>query len=53
MGGVRRNFLKIQLKKKKDQYSACRSCTYYRYGLWPEDYIDDAAEELLARHFTD
>lgn len=52
-GRVRRMFLKNQLAKKKDMYPVCRSCTYYRYGLWPEDNIDDAAEELLVRCFAD
>ena len=50
-GKVRRSFLKKQLMKQKDQFPTCRKCTYYRYGLWPEDDIDDAAEELLQRCF--
>lgn len=50
-GRVRQTFLKKQLAKQKAQYPVCRDCTYYRYGLWPEDYIDDVAEDLLRRCF--
>lgn len=50
-GRVRQTFLKKQLAKQKAQYPVCRDCTYYRYGLWPEDYIDDVAEALLRRCF--
>ena len=52
-GDIRHVFLKNLLMKKKDRYPHCKGCTYYRYGLWPEDYIDDAAEEILARHFCE
>lgn len=52
-GNIRRNFLINQLKNAEGTISFCRNCTYYRYGVWTEEYIDDAAEEILARHFCE
>ena len=51
-GPVMQTFRKKQLQKRKDEYPVCKKCTQYRYGLWPEDYIDDAAQELLHRCFS-
>ena len=50
-GSVLQEFRRKQLQRRKSEYPVCRKCTQYRYGLWPEDNIDDAAEELLQRCF--
>ena len=44
-------FRKMQLEKKKDANPVCRKCMQYKYGMFPEDYLDDDAEQILSRCF--
>lgn len=46
-GETLKNFCKLQLSGKKAENNACRRCTLYRYQMFPEDYLDDKASELL------
>lgn len=50
-GKVLQAFRKMQLEKKKDENSVCRKCMQYKYGMFPEDYLDDDAEQILLRCF--
>ena len=50
-GAILQEFRRKQLQRRKHEYPVCKKCTQYRYGLWPEDCIDDVAEELLQRCF--
>lgn len=40
-------FRRLQLSGNKDNNAACRKCSIYKYQMFPEDYLDDCAEELL------
>ena len=50
-GETLQTFRKMQLEKKKDKNPVCRKCMQYKYGMFPEDYLDDDAEQILLRCF--
>ena len=41
------SFRKLQLRKEKSFIKACKTCTQYKYGMFPEDFLDDDTKNLL------
>ena len=44
-------FRRKQLERKKNEFPVCRKCTQYKYGMFPEDILDDDAEKILEECF--
>ena len=44
---ILKTFQKQQLLNNRNVYEACRTCNDIKYCFFPEDYIDDAAKEIL------
>lgn len=47
-GQVLNAFRKLHLRYCKSENPVCRTCQEYRYAMFPEDFLDDEAERLLA-----
>ena len=46
-----KSFRKKHLQKEKDEFPVCKTCSQYKYGMFPEDILDDKAENILGRCF--
>ena len=44
-------FRRKQLERKKNEFPVCRKCSQYKYGMFPEDILDDDAEKILEECF--
>lgn len=43
------DFRRLQIQKRKNENPVCRTCMQYKFGMFPEDYLDDEAETILKR----
>lgn len=50
-GSALQAFRRKQLEKKKNEFPVCRQCVQYKYGMFPEDILDDDAETILKECF--
>lgn len=44
-------FRRKQLERKKNEFPVCKKCMQYKYGMFPEDILDDDAEKILEECF--
>ncbi len=48
-----RDFRKMQLEKRKSENVICSECKTYKFNMFEEDFLDAAADDLLARLYRD
>lgn len=51
-GPILHMFRRKQLERKKDEFPVCKHCMQYKYGMFPEDILDEDAARILEESFS-